>query len=378
MTEVVLRGITWNHDRGLGGFVATAGAWSERERDVRVEWTTRSLQAFADEPVEVLAERFDLLVIDHPSIGHAVATGSFVPLDDHVDSTFLDDQATHSVGASHRSYEWDGHQWALAVDAASQVAAYRPDLLERAGATPPRTWDDVFELAGEGVPIALPSIPVDAACAFFGVSGAPDGQPPSREGFLEALGLLRRILSVAHPESLAWNPPTVFERMATTDDVAYVPLAFCYSNYARPGYRSNVVRFAAPPGRGTLGGAGLAVSARSRHVDEAVRYATFVADGETQRTTYFEGGGQPGHRSSWSDASVNAASSGFFADTLGALDRAYLRPRHDGFLTYQERAADTIHGWLRGAGDDADTVVSELERAYRDSVPIDAETGASA
>ena len=377
MTDIVLHGITWNHDRGLGGFAATAAAWAEREPAVRVQWTTRSLQAFADEPVEVLAERFDLLVIDHPSVGHAVATGSFGPFDDHADRAFLDEQATNGVGASHRSYEWDGRQWALAVDAASQVAAYRPDLLERAGATPPRTWEEVLDLSDEGVPIGFPSIPVDAACAFFALSGAADGEPPSRGGALEALALLRRIVSAAHPDSLGWNPPTTLERMATSDDVAYVPLAFCYSNYARPGYRPNVVRFGAPPGRGTLGGAGLAVSARSRRVAEAVGYATFVADGETQRTTYFQGGGQPGHRAAWTDGSVNAASSSFFADTLAAVDRAYLRPRHDGFLAYQERAGDAIHAWLRGTGDGADAVVSELERAYRDSVPIDAETGAT-
>lgn len=366
---VVLRGVTWDHDRGVGGFRATAAAWGDREPGVRIEWTTRSLQAFADHPLDVLAERFDLLVIDHPSIGHAVATGSLVPLDDHLDRGFLEDQAANAVGSSHRSYEWGGRQWALAVDAAAQVAAYRPDVLERAGVPVPRTWDDVFRLPEAGIRLAFPSIPVDAACASFGLSGAADGEAPVAGGSAEALELLRRAVGMAHGDSLTWNPPAALERMASSDEIAYVPLAFGYSNYARPGYRPNVVRFAAAPGRGTLGGAGLAVSARSSHIEEATRYLTYVADGLVQRTTFFEGGGQPGHRSAWTDPSVNAASTSFFADTLEAVDRAYLRPRHDGFIAFQDRAGEAIHAWLRSGERDAGPVLEAVERAYRESLP---------
>lgn len=280
------------------------------------------------------------------------------------------------MGASHRSYRWEGQQWALAVDAAAQVAAYRPDLLERAGLSVPRTWEEVEALTGAGVAVGFPLIPVDAACAFLGLSGAADGELPSREQSRDALRLLARLAGLAHAQSMEWNPPAVLERMATTDEIAYVPLGFGYSNYARPGYRPNLVRFTAPPGRGTLGGAGLAVSSRSGHVPEAVRYATFIVNGPTQRTAYFRGGGQPGHRSAWTDAEVNASSSSFFADTLSALDAAYLRPRHDGFLGYQERAGEAIHGWLRVGGDEA-ALLDELERAYRESGAARAETGAT-
>src|SRR4029450_8527321 len=40
-------------------------------------------------------------------------------------------------------------------------------------------------------------------------------------------------------------------------------------------------------------------------------------------------------------------------DTLGALDVALLRPRHDGFLGFQATAGDLVHGWLRDGGDPA-------------------------
>jgi multiple sugar transport system substrate-binding protein len=81
----VLRGITWDHPRGLGGLQATAAAWTAARPGVRVEWTTRSLQAFADQPVDELARRFDLICLDHPAVGEAVARSCLVPLDEHLD-----------------------------------------------------------------------------------------------------------------------------------------------------------------------------------------------------------------------------------------------------------------------------------------------------
>src|SRR5205085_9288159 len=129
-----------------------------------------------------------------------------------------------------------------------------------------------------------------------------------------ALALLADVVACSHPASLGWTPPAALEHMAERDDVAYCPLAFGYSNYARSGFRRHVVRFTAPPATdrgdpiGTLGGAGLAVSAYSPAVEEAVLFAGYVADGATQRGPYFEGGGQPGHRSAWLDEEVNAAS----------------------------------------------------------------------
>lgn len=382
---IQLHGITWDHPRGLTGVGATAAAFGAERADVRIEWATRSLQAFADEPVERLADRFDLIVLDHPTIGEAVARGCLVALDDHVQSSFIDEQEAGSVGASARSYRWNGHVWALAIDAAAQVSAYRSDLLERCGAALPRTWDDVEALVEParsiGSNIAFPAIPVDAVLAFLAVCRAlgeeacatPDRVVGRDVGGI-ALELVGRVVAASHPESISWDPPAMLERMSMTDEVVYAPLAFGYSNYARPGFRPSVVR--AGPGpcgpdgvpSGTLGGAGLAVSARRPNVEAAVSYACFTADPTTQRTTYAEAGGQPGHRSAWTDPTVNASSSSFFADTLAALDAAYLRPRYDGVLGFQEAGGDLIHAWLAEGGD-AGVVLEELDARYRASLP---------
>ena len=69
-----LRGITWDHERGRDPLLATAGRF-EAETGLRVSWEVRSLQGFADASIPLLAETYDLLVLDHPHIGEIVPTG---------------------------------------------------------------------------------------------------------------------------------------------------------------------------------------------------------------------------------------------------------------------------------------------------------------
>ena len=139
---IELKGITWNHTRGLLPMLATAQQFEETHPEIAVRWEKRSLQAFADAPLSELTQRFDLLVIDHPSIGEAATQGLLLPLDEYLPADFLADQAQNSVGQSHASYTYDGHQWALAIDAATPIAGWRPDLMERAKATVPSTWSE--------------------------------------------------------------------------------------------------------------------------------------------------------------------------------------------------------------------------------------------
>src|SRR5260370_18996412 len=118
-----LRGITWDHPRGMAPMLATAAAYEQAHPGTRITWTARSLQAFGDQPLEELASRFDLLVIDHPFAGVAARAGCLLPLDEHLPAAFLEEQARQSVGPSHRSYQHAGHQWAVAIAAAAQVSA---------------------------------------------------------------------------------------------------------------------------------------------------------------------------------------------------------------------------------------------------------------
>ncbi len=387
MAAIELRGISWDHPRGHDCMVATATAYEAFNPDVRITWNTRSLQDFADFPIQKLAETYDLLVIDHPFVGFAADDGCLLPLETVMTPEAMADQAANSVGPSHRSYLYGGHQWALATDAAGHVSAYRPDLIEEVGGLP-RTWDEVLALAEkqrgkERAQVANPLIPIDALMSFLSLCAALDDpayQQPDRvvdraTGH-EALQMLRALREAAHPESLKRNPPRTLDLMSTTEEIAFVPMLFGYSNYAQPGFRPHLVRFAGVPTidggdsrGGILGGAGVAISSHTKHSAAAAAYAAFTASPDVQRGVYFDGGGQPGHRAAWLDNCVNAASSNFYVGTLAALDRAYLRPRYNGFMEAQERSGEEVHHWLVEGSSSPDALLDRLDALYRESEP---------
>src|SRR4051812_13910322 len=149
-SPTVLRGMTWNHTRGYLPLVATAQRFSELNPEIEVVWEKRSLKAFEEFPVERLAADYDLLVFDHPFTGYAAKHGPLLPLDEHLPSSFLADQAANSVGGSHASYLFGGHQWALAIDAAAPISFWREDLIVSLGLAVPGTWEELVALARAG------------------------------------------------------------------------------------------------------------------------------------------------------------------------------------------------------------------------------------
>jgi len=84
--------------------VATAQRFSEINPDVNISWEIRSLQEFADKPLEDMVKNYDLLVIDHPHSGIAASEGLLLPLDEHLSVNFLKDQKENQVGQSFDSY----------------------------------------------------------------------------------------------------------------------------------------------------------------------------------------------------------------------------------------------------------------------------------
>jgi multiple sugar transport system substrate-binding protein len=356
---LVLRGITWNHSRGFCPKVATAQRYQELHPGVEIRWEKRSLQAFADQPIADLARTFDLLVIDHPSIGEAAAHGIFLPLDGLVDTVALADSAAHSVGASHASYEVDGRQWALPVDAATPVASWRPDLLERLGVGVPGTWTELLALARRGA-VAVPAIPIDSLMNLYmlwldegDVPGASAETIGRRDAGLTALESLKELVSLCDPVCLTRNPIQVYEAMTQGDGIAYLPFAYGYSNYARQGYARNTLKFGKlvhrnQPLRSTLGGAGMAISAHCRHPEVAADYLAWTMSAPVQAGLFATAGGQPGHRAAWLADEPNRISGSYFANTLATLDAAWLRPRYAGYIEFQDAASVAVHDYLRG------------------------------
>ncbi|HEY8912738.1 extracellular solute-binding protein [Lacisediminihabitans sp.] len=369
----ILYGITWEHARGYGSVVAAAEAYRAVRPDVEVRWEFRSLQAFADHPIDRLVEDFDLLVIDHPHIPIAAEQGLFARLDGQGYDDELALLATQSVGRSHESYSHGGHQYGLATDAAAQVAAFRPDLI----AEPPRDWEAVLALAREGR-VLWPTKPIDAFSSFVTIA-ANSGTPPMREPgvfltletALPVLELMRELVALVPADNLGWNPIQAADALSESDRWVYSPLLFGYTNYSRAGFRPNRLKYVDIPAGAQgvdgslLGGAGIAVSARTRHPDEAIAHAFWLDSAEVQEGVYYDGGGQPGNAVAWESDRTNADSLDFFRGTRRTLEGAYLRPRAARYIELQDALSPLVTLALAGGLDDAQ-LVSRLNDGVAD------------
>ena len=376
-----LRGITWKHDRGLAPLLATAKHFCEQHPDLTIEWEARSLQEFGEGTIQTLADNYDLVIIDHPYMGQVAKEKCFLPLDEHFTAAQLGALEQDSVGPSYRSYYFAGHQWALPVDAAAQVAGYRADILEANGFKVPQTWEEVFDLAKFRKGFVSPALsPLDSLMCFFTLC-ANLGEPPftsndkpfSSEIGEHALERLRVLAENSFAGALSANPIAIWERMSSCDDIAYCPLAFGYSNYARIGYRSKLVTFALIPSSGggpvgaTLGGAGVSISTHCRHLDRALSYVSWLTGRDCQRTIYVESGGQPASKAAWLDAHANELARGYFTATLPVLENAWMRPRFAGFEYFQIKALTLVNQFLRTDLSSRETL-NQLDKLYNSAL----------
>jgi multiple sugar transport system substrate-binding protein len=370
-----MRGMTWDHPRGYDPMVEVSAIWKNRS-GITIEWDKRSLQDFESYPVEDLAARYDLIVIDHPHVGQITQKKCLLPLDIPGRESEYQAIRTGSVGRSFESYSWHGHQWAFPIDAAAQVQAYRPDRL----AGPLRHWTDLVALAKKGR-VAIPLRPPHSLMTFYTLA-AHTGSPCHTDGptlIAETAGIaiLERIQALAAQvgrRNLEQDPIAILEELAAGESpVDCSPLIYGYVPYTRDGFRSRRVAFAdipadggRPPRGSALGGTGIAVSAWTGFPEAALDFAYFVASGTVQVGPFAQSGGQPGHGLAWTDPEVNAETHGFYQDTRATLEGAWVRPRHDGYMSFQHAASGLINEVLLSRLR-CELCISELNRLFRDS-----------
>jgi multiple sugar transport system substrate-binding protein len=368
--------MTWDHPRGFDPMVATSKAFAETHPAVSITWEKRSLQAFADRPIEEMADSYDLMVIDHPHVGEVARSGLLYALDGTAHADELATLAAQSVGASHPSYQFEGHQWALAIDAATPVAAYRPDRLS----TPPSEWATVVDLARQGQ-VGFALIPINALMTFMGLARNMDAAIADGPSFIDreagqtVLGMLGEIVSLIDPKCLSLDPIGIYNWMGRSEGgPSYSPFGYGYTNYSRNGYCRFPLIFADAPGiggngrRGTvIGGTGIAVSAASQHRDLAAEYAFWIAGADCQSGLFFDSGGQPGNAVAWESEHCNATSRNFFRNTRETLETSWLRPRYDGYMGFQAAGGDIVHAFLTGKAD-TNATLDALQAAYEESL----------
>ena len=377
---ITLKGITWDHARGYDPLIAASELYF-KEKGIQVEWQKRSLTNFGDQSLEELSKQFDLIIMDHPHVGVAEASQCLLPLNDLVDSNILNAMKSSSAGPSFESYNYHNKQWALPIDAAMQCASYRADLMQNESL--PTSWEEVFDLAKtlatKKLYIGMALCPTDCLCSFLSLT-AQMGSPIKENNELlvepsigiKALSMLRSMRDAFHPKALDWNPIALYDYMAEQNDIAYSPLAFCYTNYSRTGFRKNILNYHTAPeiNNAVLGGAGIAITSSCSNVHEAANYAAWICSDDVQSNIYVNAQGQPGNKIAWENKQANALTNNFFASTMPSLTNAYVRPRYQGWPKFQTFLGETIHAYL--LHDTAPALVLEkLQAAYTASYIIE-------
>lgn len=371
----ILKGMTWDHARGFDPMIASAKKFCSENPDVKIIWEKRSLQAFADRPIELMAFDYDLMVIDHPHVGEASRKDLIYELNHSEDyKNELKILENESVGLSHQSYNFNDNQYALAIDAAAPVSSYRKDLLNNI----PKTFEDVIQLAEKSL-VMWPIKPVDAISSFNTIAANLGNPINSKEGvFIELsiansiLEMMKKLADLVPRECLSMNPIETLDYMSTNDDILYCPLLYGYSNYSRLNFRESLIHFTDIPSfngkenncsGSQLGGTGLAISKSTKHLKTALKYCFWVASANCQRELYYDSGGQPGNVLAWRDDKINENCNDFFKNTLKTLDKSWLRPRYDGYMYYQDKAGTLINNFLKGENS-IDFTVNAMKKEF--------------
>ena len=262
-----------------------------------------------------------------------------------------------------------------AVDAACQVAVWQTDRLAGFDAEPPQTWDDVLALAQRPGCVALPLYPSDAYLSLLSIAATLRPAAPVTPELIdeEAVAFLRELVSLVRKDCFSWNPPALLDLMSSqsTDAPAYCPLTFGYSTYQRPASTGRRLTFADVPdgstgrGRSVLGGAGLAVTATSKHPYDAADFAAWVAGASAQREVVLPNGGQPASRGAWLDPEADELVGGFFSGTRRTLEEAVVRPREQWWPRFQEQAGIRLVDLLRSHATE-DQIIAALNKLSHD------------
>jgi multiple sugar transport system substrate-binding protein len=363
------RGLTWDHPRGHGALRAAA------QLQPMIDWDVHSLEGFESAPIEDLCARYDLVVLDHPHLGEALARGCLRALDDVFETADLARIAADSIGRTYESYTMAGRQWALPLDAATQVMAVRGDLTGDV----PTTWDAVRGLSARTGKVAMSLAGPHALLSFLSIAAALDPDTDLRDGnrwlssavATAACAMLADLARRSPASVRALNPIGLLSHMTTHDDVILCPLVYGYVNYASAAL-ARPLSFHDAPSAGAgipgsiLGGTGIAVSRRCEPDDALREHLLWLMSEATQTGFIPTNDGQPSHRTSWADAQVNAASTGFYRQTTRTLEAARVRPRHDGYIAFQDRGSALLRDGI-DSGTSAAALAASLGRLFNDT-----------
>ncbi len=361
-TRHKLRGLSWGHRRASGALERLTQAFAKHHPDIDLIWEDRTLAGFEHHDLGDVAAHYDLIIYDHPFSGDVAGRRLFLPLD----------EALGELAAPHRFvahnlelYVYDQVLWGLPIDAASQHALVRPDLMRTLGEPVPSQWSEGLALGhrlrAKGLYLGSAFIKPHGGlivAALMANQGAP-WWDARRQALTVDPAVLRRALrqvadlaELCPPEALQWDAIDLHAAMVARDDIVYAPCVYGYAAYGEADQRRRLgfAPFAgpsAPHDAGTaIGGTGIAVSARTGAADAALDFIRFMASEEAQNEIIPANHGQPALAVAWDNPRWDAVFNGYFTAVRSSLDRACVRPRVPNYIPFQNQVGMLVSAYL--------------------------------
>lgn len=371
------KALTWDHPCGYHALAAAAARLDPSRDGLAIDWAKQPLEGFESHPIADLCARYDIVVLDHPHIGEAVEAHCLRPLETVFAEQAIAELEAATIGPCLRSYRYAGRHWALPLDAATQVMAARSDLVDE---PLPLTWSEVERLSARSGQVAVSSAGPHAILTYLSMATALGEAPAehdpdilvSKETGKAVLDLLAPLWSRSPKSARDKNPIGILSHMARNDDVVLCPLIYGYVNYAAPN-AGKPLAFANAPRRdagdrpgSTLGGTGIAISERCAVTPELKCHLLWLMSAEAQTEFIPFHDGQPSRRTAWADEKVNARWGNFYRNTAETLEAAYVRPRHSGYIAFQNRASALLREALDQRKAPA-AIVRDIQSLYCES-----------
>ncbi|MBD1555849.1 hypothetical protein HC752_02710 [Vibrio sp. S9_S30] len=336
-----IKGLTWDHPRGYQALQSSL-KWAHCPLE---QWDVQPLSGFEETPLHKLADLYDLLVIDHPHLGQAIESDCLQPLDAHLSPLWLEGLKDRCIGKTAHSYWLDNHCWALPLDASSQIMAYRSESRDTTLAI--NGWLDLlrtqsrFQLCLAGPHATLQLLALSLA---VGSSGPNNHQFMSTHDGVEAVDLMKSLFLASVAPSTFLNPIEILDALSNTSKFDLCPFVYGYVNYSQT---PATVEVCAPPNNvSILGGTGIAITKKCHISNELLLYLKKLLSSDIQNTFIPKHAGQPSFKSAWRNTEVNQQVNHFYRHAYATVDNAYLRPRHTGYIEFQDRAAQLIREGL--------------------------------
>ncbi len=313
---------------------------------------------------------YDLVFMDAAWAPTLAARGWLLPLDARLSAG----ERRAFLAPTLQAVTYDGKLYGVPLQADAGVLYYRKDLLDARGLRPPRTWDELFARAKAARKPGMAGFVFEGkqyeglVCSFLEVLRAYGADLDALTGPRAAAAL--SLLTGAIRDGLVPRAVLTYQeeeaRRAFQEGGAVFmrnwPYAWRLMQAQDSPVRGKIGLAPTPAGPGgpsspTLGGWAFALSAYSKHPDEAWLVASYFASEEAQRLAYRRAGSLPSRKALYSGDA-------FLAAVYPALREARPRPP----LPRWPRVSDALQRHVSAALAGAETPEKALRAASEEIV----------